>query len=129
MSAPHQPNLACIADLRALYESDPRELAVVVLWLGCGATLHEQRPLLQVDQVFRQIAQGIPELQRVSLLQASPHAAPVREIVYEAVQVLEHNRLVLWRYLGADYVREEITLTRLGRAALLSGDIPRYLTR
>ncbi|MEV6931352.1 hypothetical protein AB0M46_43610 [Dactylosporangium sp. NPDC051485] len=129
MSAPRQPDLACIANLRALYESDPHELAVVVLWLGCAATAHEPRSVLYVDKVFRQIAQGVPQLQRVSLLQASPHAAPVRDIVYEAVQVLEHNRLVLWRYHGAEHVNEEITLTRLGRAALLSGDIPRYLTR
>ncbi|MGI5238301.1 hypothetical protein [Dactylosporangium sp. CA-139066] len=129
MTTPPQPGLACVTSLRALYESDLRDLAAAVLYIGCAGTFQRSPSLLSVDQVYRQISQGIPELQRVSMLQASPHAAPVREILYEAVQVLEHNRLVLWRYAGAEHVREEITLTRRGRAALMSPDSRAYLTR
>ncbi|GAA4249341.1 hypothetical protein [Dactylosporangium darangshiense] len=128
MTAPRQPGLACIAGLRAIYESDLRDIAAAVLWVGCAKNYHLHPSLLSVDSVYRQIAQGVPELQRISLLQASPHAAPVREILYEAVQVLEHNRLVLWRYAGSEHVREEITLTRRGRAALLSPDSRTFLT-
>lgn len=130
MTGPRQPSLACVVSLPALYESDLRDIAAAVLWIGCAAKMHQPDPVwLSVDEVFRAIQQGIPELQRVSMLQASPHARPVRQVLYEAVQVLEHNRLVLWRYAGAEHVREEITLNRLGRAALLSGDIRAYLTR
>ena len=129
MTAPQQPGLACVTSLRALYESDLRDLAAAVLWIGCAGTYQQQPSLLSLDQVFRQIAMGIPELQRVSLLQASPHAAPVREILYEAVQVLEQNRLVLWRYHGSEHVREQIVLTRRGRGALLSPDARAYLTQ
>jgi hypothetical protein len=129
MTAPPQPGLACVTSLRALYESDLRDLAAAVLWIGCAGTFQRQPSLLSVDQVFRQVAQGIPELQRISLLQPSPHAAPVRGVLYEAVQVLEHNRLVLWRYRGSEHVHEEIVLTRRGRAALLSPDSRAFLTQ
>jgi hypothetical protein len=122
------PNLACVAGLQGLYEADLRDLAAAVLWLGCAGKLTEQVPHLIVGEVFRHLQQGIPELRRISLLEASPHARPVRYCIYEAVQVLEHNRLVLRRYDGAEHVREEITLTRRGRAAILSGDIRAYVT-
>ena len=122
------PNLACVATLPALYEADLRDLAAAVLWIGCAGKLGEQVPFLSVSDVVRHLQQHIPELKRVSLLEVSPHARPVRYCIYEAVQVLEQNRLVLRRYDGAEHVREEITLTRRGRAAILSGEVRAYVT-
>ncbi|MFG2043561.1 hypothetical protein [Dactylosporangium sp. NPDC048998] len=129
MTAPRQPSLACVASLPALYESDLRDLAAAVLWLGCTSRPPQPALVLSIDEVFRTIRQGVPELQRASILQASPHAQPVRNILYEAVQVLEHNRLVLWRYRGSERVSEEISLTRRGQTAIMSGDIRAYLTQ
>jgi hypothetical protein len=48
-------------------------------------------------------------------------------VLYEAVQVLEQNRLIIWRYRGRDHVYELASLTRRGRSAFQSSDIRAYL--
>ncbi|WP_432839455.1 hypothetical protein [Dactylosporangium sp. CA-092794] len=127
MTAPQPPNLASLSSFRGLFDADLRDLAAALLWAGCAHKLYAQLPELTVAEVFRTLTKTIPELARISFLEESPHARPARHVLYEAVQVLEHNRLVLWRYRGSEQTHEEITLTRLGRAAIMSGDIRSYL--
>jgi hypothetical protein len=121
------PSLDCVRSLAALQQADLRDLAAAVLWLGFAHRLDRPgRPTMNLVELQTTIARQVPEL-RIRLLRNPPAAAEAREILYEAVQVLEHNRLILWRWAGEDLTSELITLTRRGRAALESEDFESYI--
>ncbi|MER7277081.1 hypothetical protein ABT369_21810 [Dactylosporangium sp. NPDC000244] len=120
------PSLDCVSSLPALRAADLREVAAAVLWLGFGHKRAQARPVLNLLEVQATIARKVPEV-AIRMLRSGPSAEEAREILLEALQVLEHNRLVLWRWTGEDYTAESIALTRRGREALASADLGAYI--
>lgn len=129
MMGPPPPSMACFSSLAALYQADLRDLAAAVLWLGCAEKLESPVPQLSMFEIQQRLKGAIPEFAPAYWSKRSPHPSnAARHVLYEGIQVLQFNRLVLWRFVDAN-AKEEITLTRTGRAAILSGDIKAYLVR
>jgi hypothetical protein len=129
MTDPTPPSLACFSSLTALYQADLRDLAAAVLWVGCAQTLASPVPELSMLKIQKMLRGSIPELAPAYWSKGSPQGIAARNVLYEAMQVLQRNGLVLWRYEDAGHLQETITLTRAGRAAILSGDIKAHLVR
>jgi hypothetical protein len=128
MTGPTPPSMACFSSLAALYNADLRDVAAAALWVGCAHKLGSPVPQLSVFEIQRLLRSAIPELAPALWSNGSPQAIAARHVLYEGIQVLQLNRLVVWRF-GGPSVADEITLTRAGRAAILSGDIRAYLVR
>jgi hypothetical protein len=129
MTGPSPPNLACFSSLAMLYHADLHDLAAAVLWVGCAHKLGSPVPVLDMFEIQRLLKGTIPELAPVLWGKGSPPAISAQNVMYEGVQVLQLNRLVVWRPVHSNTSHERITLTRTGRAAILSGHIKAYLVR
>jgi hypothetical protein len=129
MTGPPPPNLACFNSLAALHQADLRDLAAAVLWVGCAQQLGSPVPMLSMLELQKLLRNTIPELAPAYWTKGSPQTIAAQHVLYEAIQVLELNRLVIWRFAHSNTSPEQITLTRTGRGAILSGDIKAYLVR
>jgi hypothetical protein len=118
-----------VASSTALFEADLRDLAAAVLWLAYQGKLAKPVPMTTMDAIVSSLKSTISDL-RDAFWRPTP-SVPLqraRQVVYEALQILELNALVQCRYVGSDSTSEQYFLTRKGRAALLDGTVREQLT-
>jgi hypothetical protein len=111
-----------LASLQALWEAPLDEVAATLLYAVAAPKLDADPYPTLTEGAFDQIVlDTLPETRTRGFIAMGPEFATARQIIREAIALLEVNLLVTRIYTSTG--SNGVTLTRRGHAAIRSGDV------